>query len=292
MVRAMALPRMRAMASLRANWLLILEIVAGIALFFYGTSMEGARAGSFSLATTSTKPEAVFPTLDEAGVRGNHSVAMCCLDARWRLARRRLAETLQPEPACPQIACGIQALAVTISPTLRALSKTAGRGIFAEVTPMRETPEVTQGRMFMLRNLMTYVEPDVAAADQIKEWTIKTFSRNQRLKSALGDAWGGLRGRTSCITVILTCDATLNLALPPSAPAAPRARARRPGGRGPSTVTSTTRWRRCGARGLWTSTSSSGRRRSLARMAGRHLLCPSPWLRRRTAYSRGTQWHG
>ena len=98
----------------------------------------------------------------------------------------------------------------------------AGRGIFAEVTPMRETPEVTQGRMFMLRNLMTYVEPDVAATDQIKEWTIKTFSRNQRLKSALGDAWGGLRGRTSCITVILTCDATLNLALPPSAPAAPR----------------------------------------------------------------------
>jgi hypothetical protein len=72
---------------------------------------------------------------------------------------------------------------------------------------MQDSKALRRARVYMLLNMVSYVEPQVKEADLTKAWAYEQMLRDPRLTSALGDAWAGLRERTSSAAIILTCAA-------------------------------------------------------------------------------------
>ena len=144
------------LGQMRANWLLTIVFVAGSTLIFYPYAPPTAPDSALITSSTKTvKTKTVKSSTPH--VYRNHTGATtgatCCLEARWRSVGRGLA----PQPACVEIPCHLLEMAWQIGPTLRPPSATAGSGVYKDLTPMRDTPVVTEARVAMLAKLPTYV---------------------------------------------------------------------------------------------------------------------------------------
>lgn len=129
------------------------------------------------------------------------SAAMCC---RLKNGRRLAELPAHPEPTCVLLPCYVQQIAGAIRPTLGPLSPTAGGGLFKDLTFMRDTQVVRDARVYMLEKLRLREPASPHVADAMQKWVLRQMQNEPRLRSALGDAWAGLRETTASIAVVLT----------------------------------------------------------------------------------------